>query len=70
LRDFEGDYTMPYKDYTIERAGDNYTIRKPNGERMEAGTAATLATAKKWIDLDIAERQAHARRWATWKEAN
>jgi hypothetical protein len=51
-----------YRDYTITKSGFNYSIQKPNGERLCAEVPPTLTIAKKWIDFDIAEQQAANRR--------
>jgi len=46
---------MKYRGYTISKSGMNYTVNKPNGERLGAEIAATIETAKKWINWDISE---------------
>lgn len=50
-----GAKTIKYKGYTIEESGFNYYIKDPKGHRMEGGVPATVETAKKWIDMEIAE---------------
>lgn len=51
-----------YRGYTISKSGFNYYIQKPNGERLCAEVAATIATARQWIDMDINEQMAAERR--------
>lgn len=51
-----GSDEVRYKDYTIPKSGDNYTVNKPNGERLGAEIAATVETAKRWVRMDIAEK--------------
>lgn len=55
---------MKYKGYTITRTrGGNYRVKTPWGS-VWAEEAANIATAKKWIDADIREKQAY--KPATW----
>jgi hypothetical protein len=46
-----------YRDYTIEKSGDNFYVRDPSGHRAFGEVPATIETAKKWIDLDIHEKR-------------
>ena len=47
---------MKYKNYKIEKSGDNYRILDPSGGYLEE-VAVNIQTAKKWIDWDIAEKR-------------
>lgn len=46
-----------YKGHEIVESGDNFKVKLPNGEYMESALAATITTAKKWIDASIIETQ-------------
>lgn len=48
---------ITYRTYTIEKSGFNYRIRDHRGSYM-AEIAATVRTAKKWIDAEIARLNA------------
>lgn len=53
---------LAYQGYTIEKSGDNFKVRLPDGTSMESGLAANRETAKKWIDAHLIEsRNARAR---------
>ena len=47
---------MTYKGYTITRSGSGFYVQKPNKEQLCAEVPATVATAKKWIDMDVREQ--------------
>lgn len=57
---------MNYLGYQIKRVTyqgcRNYQVYLPNGSLMAGGIAPTLKVATKWIECDIAERRADARR--------
>lgn len=53
---------MKYQGWTIEKSGFNYRVRKPNGEYLEAALAASVATARKWIDAELQQQRDRARR--------
>lgn len=46
-----------YKDYTIEKSGDNFYVKDPSGHRAFGEVPASIETAKKWIDQDIIEKR-------------
>ena len=45
-----------YKDYTIDKSGDNFYVTDPSGHRAFGEVPASIETAKKWIDQDIREK--------------
>lgn len=50
-----------YQGYTIKKdADDNYRVTTPKGETWE-DPAVNMATARKWIDADLAEKRAAKR---------
>jgi hypothetical protein len=46
---------MKYRDYRIEKFGDNYAVKTPSGE-MWSELAVNRKTARRWIDAHIAEK--------------
>jgi hypothetical protein len=48
--------TIKYRGYSIEPSGDNFYIKDSKGHRAFGEVPASVATAKKWIDLEIAEK--------------
>ena len=48
-----------YKGYSIEKSGDNFYVKDPKGSRAFGEVPASIETAKKWIDLEIAEKLNH-----------
>jgi len=52
-----GSKTVIYKGYTIEPSGDNFYVKDPSGHRAFGEVPASIETAKKWIDMDIAEKR-------------
>lgn len=49
--------SVKYRDYTIERSGFNFYVKDPSGHRAFEEVAATIQTAKKWIDMEINEKR-------------
>lgn len=49
---------MKYKRWTIEKSGFNYRVRRPNGSYLSE-IAATVKTAKKWIDAESMESRSN-----------
>lgn len=47
---------VKYRDYVIEKSGENFYVKSPSGSRAFGETPANVATAKKWIDQEIAEK--------------
>jgi hypothetical protein len=47
---------IKYKDYTIEKSGYNFYVRDPLGHRAFGEVPASIEIAKKWIDMEIAEK--------------
>ena len=48
--------SQKYRDYTIEKSGDNFYVKDPSGHRAFGEVPASIETAKKWIDQDIHEK--------------
>lgn len=46
-----------YKNHEIIASGDNFRIKTPNDEYLQE-VAASVLTAKKWIDAIVIERYA------------
>lgn len=46
-----------YKGYTIEESGDNFYVKDPKGHRAFGEVPASVQTAKKWIDQEIAGKK-------------
>lgn len=47
-----------YRGYNIEPSGTNYRVRTIKGEYVFAELAATVETAKKWIDAHLIQKHA------------
>src|SRR3990172_8033351 len=45
-----------YRDYTIEKSGDDFYVTDPSGHRAFGEVPSSVETAKKWIDQDIREK--------------
>ncbi len=48
---------VKYNGYTIEPSGENFYVTDPSGHRAFGETPASVETAKKWIDQDVAEKR-------------
>jgi hypothetical protein len=58
-----------YRGYTIEPSGENFMIKDPKGSYMEGARPASVETAKKFIDQEMAEARNAADRRAKAKAA-
>ena len=45
-----------YKGYTIDKSGENFSVKDPAGHRAFNEVPASVETAKKWIDQEIQEK--------------
>ena len=51
-----------YKGYTIEKSGDNFSVKDPSGHRAFGEVPASVEMAKKWIDQELARGKTGSRR--------
>lgn len=50
---------LVYKNHEIVSSGDNFKVKTPRGEYWKE-VAASISTAKKWIDASMSEKAATA----------